>query len=408
MNTYVFDQGWQKERDRLAGIESLFDRYSTQRLADLGVREGWHCLEVGFGAGGVALWLAGQVGSAGRVVATDLDPRFLAGHGRANLDVRKHDIVTDPLEEAAFDLAHARAVLDHIPDRQSALARMISAVRPGGWLVLEAGDFGGVMAAAMAHYVDPPGYAPSYERAVRALENILTAAGGDANFGARLVRMFTDAGLVNIAAEARTPLVAGGTENWVHGSVEQLAEQMVSTGLVTVSDIESVLAMTADRSCRYAPPPMVTAWGQRPVSGTMPCLQFRPDDLAGPVGHALPVPAGAHRLDQHQAAAALVLGARVARRGGARDAVPDFDQQLDAVAGHPQDHDGHPGAVVPGTVVGSCRGPDGVRDQLTDDELGGFGQVGQAPFGQHSPGVQAGARGCAGQGAERQGRRQRP
>ena len=132
MNTYIFDQGWQKERDRLLGIESLFDSYSTQRLADLGVSDGWHCLEVGFGAGGVALWLAGQVGSTGRVVAVDLDPRFLDAHGRSNLDVRKLDIRTGPLEEAAFDLAHARAVLEHIPDRQRALERMVSAVRPGG------------------------------------------------------------------------------------------------------------------------------------------------------------------------------------------------------------------------------------------------------------------------------------
>ena len=205
MNTYVFDQGWQKERDRLAGIESLYDSYSTRCLTGLGVGEGWHCLEVGFGSGGVALWLAGRVGSTGRVLATDLDPRFLDGHGRANLDIRKHDIATDPLEEAAFDLAHARAVLDHLPDRQRALERMISAVRPGGWLVLEAGDFGGVMAAALAHYVDPPGHAALYERAIRAAAAVLAAAGGDANFGARLVGMFTDAGLVNIAAEAHVP-----------------------------------------------------------------------------------------------------------------------------------------------------------------------------------------------------------
>ena len=265
MNTYVFDQGWQKERDRLAGIEFLFDSYSTQRLAGLGVREGWHCLEVGCGAGGVALWLAGQVGSTGRVLATDLDPRFLDGHGRANLEVRKHDIVTDPLEEAAFDLAHARAVLEHIPDRQRALERMISAVRPGGWLVLEAIDFGGVMAAAMAHYVDPPERAPVFERTIRAIEAVAATAGADANFGARLIRTLTDAGLVNIAAEARTPIVAGGTENWIPGTVEHLAEHMVRTGLVTVSDIESVLAMTADPSCHYAPSPMVTAWGQRPA-----------------------------------------------------------------------------------------------------------------------------------------------
>lgn len=265
MNTYIFDQGWQKERDRLVGMESLFDSSSKQRLADLGVGEGWHCLEVGFGAGGIALWLAGQVGSTGRVVATDLDPRFLDGHGRANLEVRKHDILTDPLEEAAFDLAHARAVLEHLPDRQRALERMISAVRPGGWLVLEAVDFGGVMAAAMAHYVDPPEHAPLAERTVRAVEAVAATVGADANFGARLIRTLTNAGLVNIAGEARTPLVAGGTESWSPGTTEHLAEHMVRTGLVTVSDIESVLAMHADPSCHYAPSPMVTAWGQRPA-----------------------------------------------------------------------------------------------------------------------------------------------
>ena len=59
-------------------------------------------------------------------------------------------------------------------------------------------------------------------------------------------------------------LVVGGTENWVPGTVEQLAGHMVRTGLVTAGDIDSVLAMTADRSYHYAPAPMVTAWGQRP------------------------------------------------------------------------------------------------------------------------------------------------
>ena len=151
MNTHAFDQGAQEERDRLAGIESLFDSYSMRRLADLGVSQGWQCLEVGFGAGGVALWLAERVGSTGRVVAVDLDPRFLDGHGRANLEVRKHDVAADPLEEAAFDLAHARAVLDLVPDRQRALERMLSALRPGGWLVLEEIDIGGIMAPALAH-----------------------------------------------------------------------------------------------------------------------------------------------------------------------------------------------------------------------------------------------------------------
>lgn len=265
MNTYAFDQGWQKERDRLAGIESLFDSYSTRRLADVGVSEGWQCLEVGFGAGGVALWLAERVGSTGRVVAVDLDPRFLDGHGRANLEVRKHDVAADPLEEAAFDLAHARAVLDLVSDRQRALERMLSALRPGGWLVLEEIDIGGIMAAALAHYTHPPEHAALYERITRAIEAAGRATQFDPNFGARLVGAFTEAGLVNIAAEVHTPLVVGGSNGWIPGIVENVAEVLVGTGLVTASDIESFLALTADPSFRYAPTFMVTAWGQHPA-----------------------------------------------------------------------------------------------------------------------------------------------
>ena len=265
MSTYYFDQGWEKERDRLGGLEAVYDSYSTQRLATLGVTEGWQCLEVGFGAGGIALWLADTVGSTGRVVATDLDPRFLDGHGRANLEVRKHDILTDPLEEAAFDVAHARLVLMWLPDCQRALERMISALRPGGWLVLEDGDYGGVMAPAIAHYTDPPEHAALYERIARALEAVGRAAHADPNFGARMVRGLEDAGLVNIVGEAHTALVAGGTEKWIPGMVEFGADHLVSTGLVTKDDIKSFLALLADPSFRYAVSLLVTAWGQRPA-----------------------------------------------------------------------------------------------------------------------------------------------
>src|SRR5215467_10364022 len=116
MGTYVFDQAWQKERDRLTALESLFDGSSRRLLADLGVGAGWRCLEVGCGAGSVARWLADRVGGSGHVLATDLDTRFLDGHGRANLDVRTHNIVTDPLAEASFDVIHARAVVEHVAD----------------------------------------------------------------------------------------------------------------------------------------------------------------------------------------------------------------------------------------------------------------------------------------------------
>lgn len=77
------------------------------------------------------------------MLATDLDPRFLDGHGRGNLAVIRHDVTRDTLEPASFDLIHARAVLIHIRERQAALARLVAALRPGGWLLIEDVDFGG-------------------------------------------------------------------------------------------------------------------------------------------------------------------------------------------------------------------------------------------------------------------------
>jgi hypothetical protein len=60
--------------------------------------------------------------------------------------------------------------------------------------------------------------------------------------------------LANITAEVHTPVVAGGTENWVPGTIEHLAAPLVGMWLVTAGDITDCLALTADRSCYCAIP----------------------------------------------------------------------------------------------------------------------------------------------------------
>jgi hypothetical protein len=60
------------------------------------------------------------------------------------------------------------------------------------------------------------------------------------------------------------PVVAGGTENWTRGTIEQLADRLVSTGLTSRADIELFLAATARPATYYLPPLMVSGWGRRP------------------------------------------------------------------------------------------------------------------------------------------------
>jgi trans-aconitate methyltransferase len=59
-----------------------------------------------------------------------------------NLTALGHDVRTDGFPEGSFDLVHARAVLMHIGQRMATLRRMVSWLAPGGWLLVEDGDFG--------------------------------------------------------------------------------------------------------------------------------------------------------------------------------------------------------------------------------------------------------------------------
>jgi SAM-dependent methyltransferase len=238
-HTHVSDQAWRQERDRLRALEVLFDPATTRHLARLGLRDGWRCLEVGAGAGSIARWLAMRVGPSGHVLATDLDPRFLEHHGHDNLEVHRHDITADPLPAGLFDLVHSRAVLEHIPDRDRALAQMVAAVRPGGWVVAEDLGFAEPTLAALLRSVDPPERAGLRGRLPRRIRALLGDAGHD-DLAARLPRTLRAAGLEQVEAEVHAPLLHGGVEREL---------------------------LSAQPWVRHLPFVAVTAWGRRPAAG---------------------------------------------------------------------------------------------------------------------------------------------
>src|SRR5205085_6144894 len=115
--------------DRFEALAAVYDPMTAGHFDLLGVGPGWRCLEVGAGGGSVVRHLAERVGPTGRVLATDIEPRFLEPlAGLDNVDVARHDIVVDPLPEAQFDLIHARLVLIHVPERLAVLHRLAAAL----------------------------------------------------------------------------------------------------------------------------------------------------------------------------------------------------------------------------------------------------------------------------------------
>jgi hypothetical protein len=251
--TYVFDAAWHAERTRLQSLERLWDEASRQALLDAGVRDGWHCLEVGAGAGSMATWLHSEVGLAGRVVATDRDTRFLGGRVPAGVEVVTHDVMHDPLPEQQFDLVHARLVVEHLG--VGAVSRLRDCVRPGGSLVVEDYDF------ACAVSSDDDGL---FERVTAAVLRHMVASGFHPSLGRRLPALLSTAGLSQVRARATTRVVRGGTpeSDFYRLSLLALAERLQAEDGV-VRDVRELLRRLDDPGWWGLLPVLVSAIGVR-------------------------------------------------------------------------------------------------------------------------------------------------
>jgi SAM-dependent methyltransferase len=258
---YVFDTAWQAERDRVTAIENIWDENSRRGLEATGVTTGWHCLEVGAGGGSLAAWLAGVVGPAGRVVATDTDTRFLEALAAPDVEVRRHDIVAD-IEAGAYDLVHCRLLLEHLPQADVALDRMIEALKPGGWLVLEEFDH-------VSFLPDPACGADAlavWQKWIDAFTRLAESRGLDLAYGRRMASVLRRSGLEDVTSKGRTIFERGGVEGrgLLRLSVLSLRRALVATGAIDDNGIDALVALLEDPAFVWQSQIMVTATARKP------------------------------------------------------------------------------------------------------------------------------------------------
>jgi SAM-dependent methyltransferase len=292
MGTYVFDNSWGLERERLAGLEMMFDPGTTRHFEALGVGPGWSCLEAGGGGGSIAQWLCRRVGPAGKVVATDIDTRFLDALVEPNLEVLRHDLTADELPEDTFDLIHARLLLEHFPSREVTLKRMVAALKPGGWVLLEDADWGPFLSRPPYFFMHPPSRQRHSAKVWRAALKVMASAGYDAEYGRRLPLEFMNAGLIDIGAETRATLQRGGspqslTPRW---TLERLRPLLVSAAGLTDRDVDREITGFADPELVGTGPYMVSAWGRRVPTGAAAAPRQMPSRAQGAVDRLRLVP----------------------------------------------------------------------------------------------------------------------
>ena len=258
---YPLDNSWNLAQERLRCLEETLDAWTIRNLMKLGVTTGWRCLEVAGGAGSIAEWLCNQVGPNGHVVATDLEPRFLERLPFRNLQVLRHNILEDELPQGDFDLVHTRGLLTFLPDSKKAVLNMASALKPGGWILIEEPDY----ISAIPDSSMPTRAIELSTKCWSVLLRHLKSRGYDTEFGRHLYHDLRSVDLADVHAEGFVPLQLGGTPSarfW-RITLQQVQQDVLATGMITTKELEDYQTLLESPDYRWLWPMVVAAWGRR-------------------------------------------------------------------------------------------------------------------------------------------------
>jgi SAM-dependent methyltransferase len=235
----------------------LFDR--------LEVRYGMNCLDVGCGGGDVTVELARRVGTSGKAVGVDIDEAALElarreskEAGIENVEFHAVDFQTGEAG-ADFDLVYARFLLTHLSAPDTAVARLIRCLRPGGILVVEDTDFGGSFTWPQSD---------AFRRYYDLYISVVRKRGGDPHLGRRLPFLLAKGGLADVDVNVVQPVGIRGEAKLLNPmTMENIAESVVRDGLAARTEIESVVRelyrFAADPGTIAGLPRIVQTWGRR-------------------------------------------------------------------------------------------------------------------------------------------------
>jgi ubiquinone/menaquinone biosynthesis C-methylase UbiE len=239
------------ELARLKMQARLLEPVTRRFLLDAGIRAGMRVLDVGSGAGDVAVLAAELVGESGEVIGTDTAAAAVTAamhsaqvRGLRNVSFRGGD-PTQMRFDRSFDAVVGRYVLLFQPDPVAMVRELAGHVRSGGLVVFQEPDW--VCARSI-----PP--AATYDRCCGWIRETFRRAGTDSDMAAKLYATFVRAGLATPSMRMQT-FIGGGAActdflQAVADLISTLTPTMERLGVATPAEIE--IATLAERLTREA------------------------------------------------------------------------------------------------------------------------------------------------------------
>lgn len=230
----VPDEEVELEHIRLRHLAKVRDPKTFSLISQLGLPPHSQCMVAGAGAGTVSAWLAENICHEGEVWSCDNDLRF---HDPMpyNVLTLQHDHATDDLPADSFSLIHARAVLQHIPERDIVLEKFVSALKPGGWLVVEEGHF-----EAFASQPLPEPYATMHKAVCLGA----TTPWRDPNLGSKLLSQFGELGLqdLDISGDVWAMRPGESSGEWWFLALERAAPALIAAQIMDEQQCREAIA----------------------------------------------------------------------------------------------------------------------------------------------------------------------
>ncbi|AUZ46407.1 class I SAM-dependent methyltransferase [Pseudomonas orientalis] len=237
---------------RLRTLERAFDPLSQAVFDQLDLPDNPVILDLGAGAGSLAAWLSRRYPEAS-VTATDIDIRFLADI--PGIRVLAHNAATDDFPAASFDVVHARALLCHLTEREDLLARAITWLRPGGWLVIEDVSLEPSLKTAN----------PLFRKLAQAGVTLLEQSiGSDMLWATQLPARLRDRGLANVRHRMLEGCIGDNSpaDTFWAVTTAQAGPALLKLGLLEQGDLDAMATLRADPAFSEPALTFISAWGQ--------------------------------------------------------------------------------------------------------------------------------------------------